>query len=116
MEIVESGGPGVCVIQLKVGEGERASFEGFQQLVRDRLDAGHRGFVINLSGCNWIDSTGLGELVKSLVAVMRFGGNMKLAEVPPKLLGVLNVTNLSSVFEVFDSQDEAIASFKGSPR
>ncbi len=113
MEIVEGSAGGACIIQLKVNEGERAHFEGFQQLVRDRLESGQRNFVVNLNGCNWIDSTGLGELVKSLVAVMRHGGNMRLAEVPPRLLGVLNMTNLTSVFEVFPTEAEAVASLEG---
>ena len=114
MEISEKQSGNVCVIQLSNASGERARFEGFQQRVRERIAGGQRKFVVNLSGCSWIDSTGLGELVKSLVAVMRDGGSMSLTEVPPKLLGLLSVTNLTSVFDVYNTEEQAVSSANAS--
>lgn len=114
MEITEKQSGSVCVIQLSNTSGERARFDGFQQRVRERLASGQRKFVVDLSGCTWIDSTGLGELVKSLVAVMRDGGSMSLASVPPKLLGLLSVTNLTSVFDVYGTEEQAVSSAEAS--
>ena len=112
MEINERRVDKVVVYSLRAREGERGSFAGFQQLIRDHLAAGDRSFVVNLSGCPWIDSQGLGELVRSLVAVMRQGGNMKLAETPHRLRGILAVTNLTQVFDLFESEQAAIDSFQ----
>jgi len=112
MEINERRVGQVVIYNLKAREGERGSFAGFQQLIRDHLAAGDRNFVVNLSNCPWVDSQGLGELVRSLVAIMRQGGNMKLAETPHRLRGILAVTNLTQVFDLFESEQAAIDSFQ----
>lgn len=117
MDISERSHDGVVILALKSREAERGSLSGFHQLIRDRLAAGQKQFVLNLSECGWIDSQSLGELVRSLVAVMRQGGNMKLAETPPRVKGILSVTNLTQVFELFESEASAVKSFEsGSPQ
>ena len=111
MEIIEREAPGVVIAELKITAPARGQYDALQQLVRERMAAGSRYFVFNLSGCAWIDSSGLGELIKALVHVMRQGGNLKLAAVPHKVKGILAVTNLTQVFEIYESEVEAIASF-----
>lgn len=112
LEIDERHVGGVTIFGLRMLPAQRGSFAGFQQLIRERLDGNASSFVINLSQCLWIDSQGLGELVRSLVAVMRQGGSLKLAEVPPRLLTILEITNLTQVFEVFDSEAAALKSYE----
>ncbi|MGE0132070.1 MAG: STAS domain-containing protein [Blastocatellales bacterium] len=85
--------------------------ERLSQLMRERLQAGDRLFVINLSDCSRMDSTGLGELVKSQRMVADCEGVMKLAEVPPNLRGLFVVTNLTEMLEFFDKEQQAINSF-----
>ena len=111
MEISERRVGKVTVIEMKGDANIGASYEPFQQVVRERLSAGERQFVVNLAECAWIDSTGLGELIKSLVHVMRQGGELKLANVPHKVKGILSVTNLTQVFDIFDDEQAAISSF-----
>src|SRR5262245_50407151 len=78
--------------------------ERLSQLARDRLQAGDRLFVLNLAGCSRMDSTALGELVKSQKMVADCEGVMKLAEVPSNLRGLFVVTNLTEVLEIFDRE------------
>jgi anti-sigma B factor antagonist len=111
MELNERKVGEVTVIALKGDANISAQLDLFQQLVRDRLSAGERRFVVNLTECNWIDSSGLGELIKALVHVMRQGGNLKLAGVPHKVRGLLSVTNLTQVFELYEDEQAAINSF-----
>jgi anti-anti-sigma factor len=85
--------------------------ERLSQLARDRLQAGDRLFVLNLAGCSRMDSTALGELVKSQKLVADCEGVMKLAEVPSNLRGLFVVTNLTEVLEIFDREQQAINSF-----
>jgi anti-sigma B factor antagonist len=85
--------------------------ERLSQLMRERLQAGDRLFVINLADCSRMDSTGLGELVKSQKLVADCEGVMKLAEVPLNLRGLFVVTNLTEVLEIFDKEQQAINSF-----
>jgi len=85
--------------------------ERLSQFARERLQAGDRLFVINLAGCSRMDSTGLGELVKSQKMVADCEGVIKLAEVPLNLRGLFIVTNLTQMLEIFDKEQQAINSF-----
>src|SRR5262249_50085696 len=85
--------------------------ERLSQLARERLQAGDRLFVINLSDCSRMDSTALGGLVKSQRMVADCEGVMKLAEVPLSLRGLFIVTNLVQILEIFDKEQQAINSF-----
>lgn len=85
--------------------------EQLSQLMRERLQAGERLFVINMADCSRLDSTGIGELVKSHRLVTDCEGVIKLAEVPLNLRGLFTVTNLTEILEIFDREQQAINSF-----
>ncbi len=68
--------------------------------------------VIDLAGVEWMNSTGLGILIQSFTTLRNSEGQLKLARVTDKIQSLLTITKLVSVFEAFDSVDEAIASFK----
>jgi anti-anti-sigma factor len=85
--------------------------ERLSQSIRDHLQAGERLFVLNLSDCQRMDSSGLGELIKSHKLVADFEGLLKLASVPLRLRGLIVVTNLTEVVEIFESEQAAINSF-----
>ena len=74
---------------------------------KDKLD-----IVINLSKVKWISSTGLGILVSARSSLAKEGGIVKICEPNDRILGILQVTRLNVIFDVYDSEDEAIASFK----
>ncbi len=85
--------------------------ERLSLLVHERLQAGERLFVVNLANCSRLDSTGIGELVKSHKLVADCEGVIKLAEVPLNLRGLFVVTNLTEILEIFDKEQQAINSF-----
>ena len=58
-----------------------------------------------------IDSSGIGELVSAYTTVTNRGGKLKLENLPPKVTDILQITQLISVFEVHDNEQEALASF-----
>jgi anti-sigma B factor antagonist len=101
----------VTVIHVKGQVNISARPERLQQLVRARLSEGARRFVVNLAECSWMDSTGLGELITSLVTITRQGGSLKLAQVPQAVRGILTVSNLTQVFEIYEDEQGAINSF-----
>jgi len=68
--------------------------------------------VIDLSKVEWMNSTGLGILISGLTTLRNNGGELKLANVTDKIQSLLAITKLVTVFETFDSVDEAVASFK----
>jgi anti-anti-sigma factor len=111
MEIRENKVGKITVIKLNGQAVLNEQPERLSQLVYDRLQAGDRLFVINLSDCFRMDSTGIGELVKAHKLVTECEGVMKLAEVPLSLRGLFVVTNLTEVMEFYDKQQTAINSF-----
>ena len=67
--------------------------------------------LINLGQVTTIDSSGVGELVSAFTTATNRGGKLKLVNLPPKVNDILQITQLITVFEVFESEDEAIKSF-----
>ncbi len=102
---------GVTILDLKgkltLGSGEAA----LRGALQDALTAGATKVVITLKDVSTIDSTGVGELVGTYTTVTNRGAKLKLATLPPKLQDILTITQLITVFDVYDSEDEAIASF-----
>ena len=111
MQINERQEGDVCVVTLAITPQVRGNYEALQELVRERLAAGTNKFVFNLGACEWIDSAALGEFIKVQVHVMRQGGQLRLAGVPPKIKALLEVTNLNQVFVLCDDEAAALAGF-----
>ena len=83
--------------------------------VRDQvlklLKAGNKKIVFNLGNVSYVDSTGIGELVSSFTTVTNRGGELKLLNLTKKLQELLAITKLSTVFDCYDDEQEAVASF-----
>ena len=73
---------------------------------------GNRKFILNLAGVEFIDSYGIGELARSYAVVRQMGGELKLASVNPKVLRLLEMTRLNTIFEVHLEDRSALQSFK----
>jgi anti-sigma B factor antagonist len=76
------------------------------------LNAGERKFLLNLADVNYIDSSGLGELVTSFTTVRNHDGQLKLLNLTRRVQDLLQITKLLTVFESFDSEPEALKSLK----
>jgi anti-sigma B factor antagonist len=83
--------------------------------LRDKINSltlqGHRQILLNLDGVSYIDSNGLGELVASHSTVVRNGGQIKLLNLTTRVQDLLAICRLSTVFETFDSEADALNSF-----
>ena len=82
-------------------------------LINDIIEEGKRSVVVDLSRVPLINSTGLGILVSSHSTLRRSEGVVKLINVPDRIASALQTTWLDSVFETFDNEQAAIASFGG---
>ncbi len=80
--------------------------------VEDSIGAGRLNLLLNLGGVSHIDSSGIGEMVGCFTTLARKGGKMKLLNLTQKISDILQVTQLITVFDVFDNEAEAVASFK----
>jgi len=93
--------------KITIGAGDLALREG----VQNALNSGGTNLVIDLSRVTTIDSSGVGELVSAYTTATNRGAKLKLARIPPKVNDVLTITQLITVFDVYDSVDEAVRSF-----
>ena len=102
---------GVEIISLQgkitIGSGDTQ----LREVISAALASGKSNVLLDLSGVTTIDSSGIGELVGSYTTVTNRGGKLKLLHLPAKLNELLHVTQLITVFEVYENETEALASF-----
>jgi anti-sigma B factor antagonist len=93
--------------KLTLGEGD--------ELLRDKVNSliqqGHRKLLLNLAEVPYVDSAGLGVMVGTYTTVSKQGGAMKLLALTKRIKDLLAITKLLTVFETFDTEAEAVASF-----
>jgi len=89
--------------------------EGSVQLrdaIRDLISKGQKGILLDLGDVNYIDSSGLGELVSAYTTAKNQGAALKLLKLTKKVHDLLQLTKLYTVFDIYDDEASAIASFK----
>ncbi|CAM5256361.1 STAS domain-containing protein [Streptomyces microflavus] len=79
--------------------------------VQDELDNGSTKILLDLGSVTTIDSSGIGELVSAYTRATNRGAKLKLVNLPPKIHDILAITQLITVFDVYDTEDEAVKSF-----
>ncbi|HUK91114.1 MAG TPA: STAS domain-containing protein [Blastocatellia bacterium] len=94
--------------KVTIGEG---SVE-LREKVRTLLEEGKKKILLNLGDVAYVDSSGIGELVSSYTTANNQGGQLKLLNLTKKIQDLLMITKLLTVFETFDNEQAAIASFK----
>jgi len=82
-----------------------------REKVRGAIEKNNR-IILNLADVSYIDSGGLGTLVALYTTARNAGGAIKLVKLTPRVDDLLQVTKLLTVFEVFDDENEAVASFR----
>ena len=103
---------GVTILDLS---GRITLGEGSVQLrdaVRDLLAKGQKHILLNLADVNYIDSSGIGELVSAFTTVRNQGGELKLLKLTKKVHDLLQITKLYTVFDIKDDEAQAVGSFK----
>jgi anti-sigma B factor antagonist len=93
--------------RITIGSGEEALRNAMQEILNNNA----KKVVINMGGVTMIDSSGIGELVSAYTTATNRGTKLKLANLPAKVSDILTITQLITVFDVFDSEAEAVQSF-----
>ena len=116
MQIEERSAGDVVVLDLKgkmtLGEGD----ELLKDKINSLLQQGHKKVVLNLEDVPYIDSAGLGEIVRTYTTISRQGGSMKLLNLTKRITDLLSITKLLTVFETYDNEADAVRSFSSSAR
>ena len=93
--------------KITIGEGSVA----LRTAIRRLLEEGKKKILLNLAKVSYIDSSGIGELVSSYTAIGKEQGQLKLLNLTQKLQDLLTITKLLTVFDVYESEEEALTSF-----
>jgi anti-sigma B factor antagonist len=96
-----------CSGKITLGEGTMV----IRNTVREILQSGAKNIILNLADINYIDSSGVGEFVSTYTTVVNNGGQLKLLNLTKKLRDLLTITKLLTVFNIFDNEEAALASF-----
>ncbi len=83
----------------------------FRDRLQKLISSGRTSIILNLQDVDYIDSTGLGALVMSYTSLQRAGGKIKLLNLSRRGIELLVMTKLTTIFEVFDDEQNAINSF-----
>ncbi|HET9832710.1 MAG TPA: STAS domain-containing protein [Vicinamibacterales bacterium] len=116
MQIEERNVGDVVVLDLKgkitLGEGD----ELLKDKVNSLVNQGRRKILLNFGEVPYVDSAGLGEIVRTYTTVSRQGGSLKLLSLTKRITDLLAITKLLTVFETFDAESDAIKSFSSSAK
>jgi anti-sigma B factor antagonist len=93
---------------MTLGEGD----ELLKDKINSLLAAGRKKLLLNLEGVPYIDSAGLGEVVRTYTTVSRQGGSLKLLNLTKRIEDLLSITKLLTVFETYESEAEAVQSYR----
>jgi len=111
MQIEERLADDVMILDLKgkltIGEGD----ELLKDKVYSLIQQGHKKLILNLEGVPYVDSAGLGEIVRTYTTVSRQGGNLKLLNLTKRIEDLLSITKLLTVFDTYEPEQEALTSF-----
>jgi len=93
--------------KMTLGEGD----ELLREKVSSLVSQGKKKLILNLDGVPYIDSAGLGEIVRTYTTVSRQGGKLKLLNLTKRIEDLLSITKLLTVFEVYKDEPEALQSY-----
>jgi anti-sigma B factor antagonist len=106
----DSGGITVVDISGRITLGEGSAL--LRKTIRDLLDDNRSNILLNLADVDYIDSSGIGELVSAYTGVTKRGGSLKLLQLTKKVHDLLQLTKLFTVFDVYSDERTAIRSFR----
>jgi anti-anti-sigma factor len=112
MDFIRSEKKGIILFKVDLVRATLKEAEVFKNMLKKDIDSGNKKLVIDLSFCEFIDSTFLGTIVISLKKITAIGGDIKLVGFQPAVRSMFELTRISKVFETFETTDEAVNSFQ----
>jgi len=109
LDIQNDGGVTIVTVRgdLVIGDAETS----FKKAVTRLIEEGRVNLLIDLSAVGFLDSSGLGALVRALTNTQKEGGQTKLLNAGPQIRKLLQMTKLDSVFEIHEDMEHAVSSF-----
>jgi anti-sigma B factor antagonist len=102
---------GTVIIELKGKLVGGPLSERMDRTLTNLLEQGKKNIIVDLGGINILNSSGMGILISGYSKVRDNGGVLKLANITNKIQGLLSITKLNQIFEIYNTADEAVKSF-----
>ena len=111
MEIQRREREGITILDLKgrLAVGEPCTL--LRESINDQIAQGNKQLILHLQHVDYIDSTGLGSMVICYTTLQKMGGSLKLLQLNRRNLELMLLTKLSTIFQIFGEEQEAINSF-----
>ncbi|MGO8792523.1 MAG: STAS domain-containing protein [Terriglobia bacterium] len=110
--LVEKELGGVILLDLRGRITLGPETEALRSKLKALLSAGHHSIILNLKEVSYVDSVGLSTLIAGYTSARNIGGTLKLLHLPSGVHQLLQITRLSTVFEVYEDRAAALESFK----
>ena len=101
----------IMIVKVNFSRATLKESKDLKNILFDGIDIGERKIIVDLSMCEFVDSTFMGTLVVSLRKVSALNGDLKLVELHPSARSLFELARLFRIFETFNSREEAIESF-----
>ncbi|MGE5496987.1 MAG: STAS domain-containing protein [Syntrophothermus sp.] len=112
MDFIRTTVGNICIEKVNIERATLKEAEDFKQILMSDISGGFKNLVVDLTNCEFIDSTFLGALVVSLKKVTATGGDLKLVGFQPAVRAMFELTRMFRVFETYMTLDEAVESYK----
>ena len=111
MKVREIKRDDVVILELSGRMTEGIDTKTLSKKINSMIDDGVMHLVLDLNKVHWIDSSGLGLLIRGYTHIQKNGGDLKLARVTRSVNSLLQMTKLNTVFSIYDTLDDAVGSF-----
>ena len=111
MDIIRKEKADIVILQVKLSRATLKEADEFKKFLLNDINSGKKKILVDLSPCEFIDSTFLGALVISQKKISEYGGYIKLVAAHSAVRSMFELTRINKVFETFLSVDEALKSF-----
>jgi anti-sigma B factor antagonist len=111
LDIHERDREGIAILDLDGRLTVGAEMAKYRETMQKLIDGGKRSVIVNMQKVDYVDSTGLGAMVMTYTTMQKAGGKMKLLNLTRRSIELLVMTKLTTIFEVFDDEQNAVNSF-----
>ena len=111
MSIVQEEHGSIIVEVISLKRATLAQAEAFKEILFQDIETGWRKIIIDLTDCEFIDSTFLGSIVISLKKIKSLGGNLRLVGIQPEVMHMFQLTRVEGIFEIYETKEDALDSF-----
>jgi len=111
LDIHERDREGIAILDLDGRLTVGNEMSSYRETMKTMIDAGKRSIILNMAKVDYVDSTGLGALVMSYTTLHKGGGQIRLLNLTRRSIELLVMTKLTTIFEVFDDEQNAVNSF-----